>query len=587
MVIVFILLIVMLILFVLDYWRYDIVVLLILGFITVLGIIEFDQVFMGFSHPAIIAVAAILIITTGLANSGVVDRISNMLLKVGDNIIVQILVILVTVIVMSAFMNNIGALALLMPVVVRIANKKDKNPAIFLLPLAFGSIIGGWVTLIGTPPNLIISSFRAREGIGHFNMFEFTPVGIGIAIVCCLFIALGGWRLIPQRQISDKDGALSQVDNYLTEVLVSKDNRLIGKRFYELPKITTAEINIVSLMRNGERHPAPNNLNIFQKDDLLVIKGHPNELETLVNDTHVELSEERKFKEGIWRSEEVETLEVVIGPNSIMNRQSVRSFDLFNRYGINLLAIARQEEQLILRLKNVKLKTGDVLMIQGRKENLEENLSKLGWLPLAQRKIQLGEPRQMYVALIIFIVAVFLTVLNILPVHIAFALAALSMVIFRIVPLQELYKSVNWPVIIFLAALIPIGLSLEVTGGDRFISSILLDTGFITTPLIALIAILIISIILSNIVDNVAAVIIMSPIAITLAIGFGVSIDPFLITILIGASSAFLTPIGHQSNILIMGPAGFKFGDYWKLGIFLELIVVFIGVPLILFFFPF
>ncbi|MFO8019006.1 MAG: SLC13 family permease [Promethearchaeia archaeon] len=585
MIIVFIVLLVMLTLFIWDYWRYDVVALMGLLFIAALGILDFDQVFSGFSHPAIISVAAILVVSNGLNSSGLTDIISKLLSKLNNNTFIQILVILFIVTLLSAFMNNIGALVLLMPITIRLAKNNDKHPAIFLLPLAFGSQFGGWLTLIATPPNLIISSFRESSGLGAFNMFDFTAVGLGIALICILFISLGGWRLIPQRKVPNTEGYLSQVNKYLTEIRVPEKSKILGKRIYDISEITSAEIKILTLIRGEKRIQAPSTLKTLRKDDILIVKGHPDDLRILVDETGVELSEKREFGKDILGSEKVEILEVVVGPNSIMNRETVKSIDLFNTYGINLLAISRREENLITRLKDIEIKVGDVLLIQGRKDILNKTISELGCLPLAERKLEFGKSRNLYIALVIFVGAVVITTLNILPVHIAFSIAALAMIVFKVVTLQEAYKSINWPVIILLGALIPFGTALEVTGGSELITSLILDSG-ITSPLLALIIILIITTLLANIVNNVD-VIIMTPIAITTATMLGVSIDPFLIAVLVGASAPFLTPIGHHSNVLVMGPSGLKFTDYWRLGIFIEIILVVVGVPIILLFFPF
>lgn len=587
MIIVFIVLLIAIILFIFDFWRYDIVAIMALLFITVIGIIPFEQTFIGFSHSAIITVIAVLIISKGLINSGLVDEISKKLSKVSNNTILQIFILLMAVSILSAFMNNVGALALLMPVAIRFARKAGKSPSIFLMPLAFGSHFGGWITLIGTPSNLIVSSFRVRNGVGPFNMFDFSLIGIGISLACIIFIALGGWRLIPKRERRDPEGALTQINKYLTEVHITEKSKLVGKRLYDITNITSADVIIINLIRDRTMHPAPSNLRVLQEGDILIIEGNHEDLKLFINDTKLELSEDRTFKEGIFGSDEVSVMEVVIGPTSIMNRQTVKSLNLYNTYGINLLAIAHHEERLITRLNRIKLKIGDVLLIQGHKETLDATLSDLGCLPLAERSINLGKPRQIFLSIIIFGTALAISALNILPVHIAFSIAALTMILFKVISLEEAYKSINWPIIILLGAMIPVGLALEITGGSRFIASILLESGIIVSPLIALILILIITMFLSDIINNVAAVIIIAPIAINLAMTFGVSIDPFLIAVLIGGSSAFLTPIGHQSNVLVMGPGGYKFGDYWRLGLIIEVIIIVVGIPLILLFFPF
>lgn len=587
MIIVLIVLFIILVLFIWDRLRYDIVALLALLTIVIIGILPVDEAFIGFSHPAVITVVSVLVISQGLINSGIVDVIADQLSKIKNNTFLQMIVILVTVIILSAFMNNIGAIALLLPVTVRIAKKNNKSPSIFLIPLAFGGHLGGFITLIGTPSNLVVSSFREQYGIGPFNMFDFAPIGLGIAFVSMIFISLIGWRLIPQRKEKSSEETMLQIKEFLTEVRLKEDSKIIGKRIYEIEEYSSVDISIVAFIRDNKMIQAPSYLRTLQKDDYLIVKGSHEDLKAFVDDTKSELSENRIIEEGILGSDTVSVMEVVIGPNSILDRRTVKSIELYSNYGINLLAIAHREENIITRLKNIKLQIGDVLILQGKKEKMQASLSELGLLPLAERQIRLGKPRQIYGALIIFIVALTISAFNVLPIHITFSIAALAMILSKIVSLEEAYKSINWPIIFLLGAMIPVGLALEITGGSQFIASLIRDLTFIDSLVIILVLILIITMILTSLINSVAAVIIMAPVAINLALMLDVSIDPFLIVVLIGGASAFLTPIAHQSNLLVMGPGGYKFGDYWRLGIFIEIIIILVGIPLILLIFPF
>ncbi|MFO8018214.1 MAG: SLC13 family permease [Promethearchaeia archaeon] len=584
-IIVLFVLIVSFIFFIWGRWRYDIVALMALFAITISGIIPPEDAFLGFANSAVITVVAILVITKGLINSGFVDFISKWISKVGNRTISQIAVLTFMVTILSAFMNNVGALALLMPVAIKIAKDSDKSPSLFLMPIAFASQFGGWITLIGTPTNLIVSSFRVNAGIGPFSMFEFAPIGIIVALSSILFITLIGWRIIPLRTSQSLDSALSQIKEYLTELYVTEESKSVGKRIYNLGNLKETEISIITLIRNNQRIPLPSHLITLKAGDVLICKGNQEDLNLLVEDSGLDLMEKKKVKEKGLDSDNISVVEAVIAPNSMMDRKTLGYLDLRNRFRVNVLAIAHQESRSVTRLSRVQLRVGDVLMLQAPSDTLESKLSTLGLLPLAKREIRLGKPRQMYLALIIFGTALILTALNILQVHIAFSLAAVAMVLFNIISLQEAYKSVNWPVVILLGAMIPVGLSLKESGGAELIASALLGTEFLITPIIALLIMMIVVMILSNVVNNVAAVILITPIAINLAQSLGVSIDPFLIAIIIGGSAAFLTPIGHQSNVLVMGPGGYKFTDYWRLGIFIQIITVVATIPLILFFY--
>jgi len=575
-----------LVLFVTGRWRFDVVALLALLIVVFTGLVPVESAFDGFSNPAVITVAAVLVISRALQNSGAIDLIGNRLLRLQGGVTLQLAALIVIVAALSAFMNNIGALALTMPVAITVAHKKGIPTSALLMPLAAASLLGGMTTLIGTPPNIIASSYRVQAGGLPFRMFDFAPVGVGVTIAGLLFILLIGWRLIPRRQGQSATDDLFEVEKYITEVRLPADSRLVGKRLPEINAFVENGINLLGLVRDGERRLAPSPRTEFRAGDILVLQIDTGGLEALVAKARVELvGSERIISEDL-QSDEVRLMEAVVMDESLLVGGTAFSLDLRRRYGVNLLAVSRQGRRLRARLDRIRIRAGDVLLLQCPVETARQSLAVLGCLPLAQREIRIGRPQQLIPPLAIFGAAMLLSAVSVVPVQIAFVAAVVIMVIGGFVSLREAYDSIDWPIIILLGAMIPVGEALETSGGAQLIADTLLRVADHMSPAVVLTIVLVFTMFLSDLVNNAAAVVLTAPIGIDVAQGLGASVDPFLIAIAIGASCAFLTPIGHQSNTLVMGPGGYKFGDYWRMGLLLEIIVVLVAIPLILVFWP-
>jgi len=576
-----------LVLFALGKWRFDMVAVLALLAGSIFGVIPLDQAFMGFGHPAVITVAAVLIVSRGLLNSGVVDSISRLLSRVGENRTLQVVSLTTLVTTFSAFMNNIGALALLLPVAVRMARNSNRSPSFLLMPLAFGSLLGGMTTLIGTPPNIIIATFRTQTGAEPFGMFDFSPVGMGVALGGIIFVSLLGWRLIPQRQGQSSREELFQIKDYVTEVKVPENSKFIAKPLHELENIRDAEITILGLIRGDWRVPAPAKFEILRADDVLIVEADSDSLKTLLDTAQLNLATKAPEPKEVLGSEDVGVIEAVIMPDSAIEGSTPWTLQLRWRYGINVIGVARSGMRLKQRLRNIHFRAGDVLLLQGQTDTLYQTLSTLGCLPLAERGLRLGQPRRIFAALGIFVAALASTTLGLLPVQISFAAAAVSMTLAGLLSVHEVYDSIDWPIIVLLGAMIPVGFALETTGGAQWLATLLVS---VSTPMNAvgiLIMLLLVTMFLSDLVNNAAATIIMAPIAMSMANELAVSPDSLLMAVAIGASCAFLTPIGHQSNAMVMGPGGYRFGDYWRMGLPLEVIIAVIAVPLIVWVWPF
>ena len=572
-----------LLLFATGKWRYDLVALMALLLVVVAGIVPAEEAFLGFGHPAVVTVAAVLIVSRGLTNSGIVDMIVRGISRVGGYFTLQLSALTGLVAAASAFMNNVGALALMMPVAIRMARSNERSPSLLLMPLAFGSLLGGLVTLIGTPPNIVIATFRGEINAEPFRMFDFSPVGLGIALIGLLFISLIGWRLIPLRKGQASREDLFQIKDYITEVKVTRESKLAGKFLQELASVADVEAVVIGIIRESQRLQAPSSLEIIRPGDILVVKADADDLKVLVDAANLELVGSEELKE---EEREINMAEAVVMPDSVLVGRTARSLNLRWRFGINLLAVARQGARLQVRLGNIELAAGDVLLVQGRADNLEEILSTLGCLPLGEREVRIGQPRRAFLGTAIFAAAIILAAFNFLSVQIALTAAAVLMVLLGFLTLRESYESVNWPVIVLLGAMIPVGQALETTGGAEIIASQLISLSGEISPALTLTVVMVGTMLLSDVVNNVAAAVLMAPIAVNVAWGLGASTDSFLMSVAVGASCTFLTPIGHQSNTLVMGPGGYRFGDYWRMGLPLDIIIVTVAVPLILYFWP-
>lgn len=580
-------LLLVLILFAWGKIRHDFVALIALFIVIVAGITDSSTAFEGFGHPAVITVAAVLIIGKALEFSGLIDLLGKWVMKIGDKLLLQIAAMSLLVAIASAFMNNVGALAIMMPIAIHMARKSGHPPSYILMPIAFASLLGGMTTLIGTPPNIIIATFREEEFGEAFGMFDFSPVGLFLTVGGLVFISFLGWRLLPKR-FSAKDGAaLFDIDDYITEAEVLSDSKVKGKTIGELAKASDADVQILGMVRNKVRIHAPNADEVLKTKDILILETEANDLKTFIADTGLKLSGGKKFRKDAKGSENIAITEAIVMPGSPLLGQTAAKLRMRSRYGINLLAVSRMEQKIHRRLDHVIFRQGDVLLLQGREHTISDTISAIGCLPLARRGLQIGYKTKIPLALGIFITSVILVVSGILPVQAAFPMAAVAMVLAGILPVKEVYKSVDWPVIVLLGAMIPVGKALETTGGAQSIASAIMMLEGNIPHWAMLTIVLVVTMFLSDIINNAATVVLMAPIAISIANGLGLSADPFLMAVAVGGSCAFLTPIGHQSNTLIMGPGGYKFTDYWRMGLPLEIIIVAVGVPAIMMIWPF
>tara|TARA_R100001591_G_scaffold63267_3_gene72945 strand:+ start:81 stop:1895 length:1815 start_codon:yes stop_codon:yes gene_type:complete len=553
-------------LFIWDRLRYDVVAVLALLAVALTGLIPADEVFSGLGHPAVITVAAVLILGQALVNAGVVDAIARQLTRVGNHPTLQMAALTITVAICSGFMNNVGALALLMPVAIWMSRQSGHSPSMFLMPLAFGSLLGGCLTLIGTPPNIIIASYRIQTDSPAFGMFDFLPVGIAITVVGVIFLILLGRFLTPQRQVNNNEEELFEISSYLTELTVPEKCEYSGRSLMDLVTSVEdeADITVVALLRQDERFSTPSMYRVLRQDDVLLIEADSDSLKALTDITGLKLSgdktdpqteAEKETSESI-KTRDLDVVEAILAHDSLLVGNTLSSLSIRQRYGINILAVARRGHQLKQRLHQIRFVAGDILLMQGSEEVLKSVMVELGCLPLASRGLRLGQPRKVVIASLVFAAVIALIMFDTVSTATAMVAGVVAMFFTGLLPVTKIYQSLDLPVIVLLAAMLPVGQALETTGGSELIASFLLNLAQSTPPAATIIILMVATMLLSNIINNAAAAILAAPIAISVASGMDVSADPLLMAVAIGASCAFLTPIAHQSNTLVMEPGG-------------------------------
>jgi di/tricarboxylate transporter len=585
--IVFAVLLAVLVLFVSDRFRYEGVALSALVLLVLVGVIKPSEAFEGFGHPAVITVAAVLVISRGLANAGLVDLIARPVMAVPGGAGVQVAMFASVVAFLSAFMNNVGALALLMPVAIRMAQQRNVAPSVVLMPMAFASLLGGLMTSIGTPPNLIVAQYRGRIGDSAFAMFDFLPVGVVIAVTGVIFLALIGWRLLPQRSGGSGEEISFEVDEYITEVRVPEEHKLVGETLHAVTEALGDAVSLLGLVRGKRSMPARNHYERIQAGDVLIVEADAKDLKEAVDKLGLELAARGEDAEALIKSGNLHLAEAVVLPDSRISGQTASGLRLRMRFGINLLGVSRQGSRVRRRLGRMRLMPGDVLLIEADREILGESLAQLGCLPLADRDLQLGQPRRVLAAGGLFAAAIAIATTGLVPIHVSFVACALIMAASGMVTARESYRAIDWPVLILLGAMIPVGAALESSGGAALIAETLGTLVGDLSPVVALVAVLVITMCLSDVVNNAAAAVLMCPIAAGLASRLEISADPMLMAVAVGASCAFLTPVGHQSNTLVMGPGGYRFGDYWRVGLPVQILVGVSGTLMILLIWPF
>lgn len=574
-----------LVLFVWGRWRYDVVAVGALLIATLAGVVPSEDAFSGFGHPAVITVAAVLVLSRGLAEAGVVTVLADWLLRIGKRPGLHLGGLIGAVAILSMFMNNVGALALLLPVAVRLAREGEYEPSRLLMPLGFASLLGGLTTMIGTPPNIIIGTFRAESAGAPFAMFDFFPVGGMAALAGLAFLWLASARLVPVRRASASQTALFRIEDYLSEATVTEESSAAWKTVAEIEEALGGDIVIAGIVRRDRRLPAPAPREVVAPGDRLIIRADPAKLAEAENLGLSLATQAESVYEGL-SSGDAAIVEAVILPTSALAGRTAAGLQLRRRYAVNVLGVSRAGAMLREELSRTVFRPGDILLVQGPSEALMDSLHVLGLVPLAERELRIGQQRRVITATVIFAAAIGVAVFGPWQVQVAFGLGAMAMILAGILSLKDVYDAVDWPIIVLLGAMIPVGGALESTGGAERVGELMLNIGDDLPPALTLAVLILITMLMTEVVNNAAAAVLMAPIAVQLAEGLQSSPDPFLMGVAVGASCSFLTPIGHQSNTLVMGPGGYRFGDYWRLGLPLQTVVFIVAFPAILLVWP-
>lgn len=573
-------------LFVWNRWRYDLVAMFALLVAAALGLVPTNEVFSGFGNAAVITVAAVLVISHAMWRSGVVDALASLMKRVGDKAWVQMLALTSITAFCSAFISNTGTMAIMIPVALQLSRSGLGHASKVLMPMAFGSLLGGTVTMIGTPSNIIVADIR-RESVGEsFGVFDFTAVGVSLTFIGLVFMWLTSRWLVPKTNSRDSANSPYDMSSYMTELWVPSTASYVGQTLYELESRIKENFAVVAIKQDKTVMTAPPRYYRIKAEDVLIVEADTDTLQQIIDATGFELNAEEELADRFLVSDEIQVVEGVVGPDSRLVGRSAADLRLRHRFGVNVLAVARQGQPVKPNLANIRFKPGDVLLLQGDAEILTDVFRRFGCFPLAQRSMRIGAVKKLFTPLAIFAAAIMLSALGFLSVPVAFTAAAGAMVLSNIIPLRELYENVDWPIVVLLGATIPLGGALERSGAAHTLADWALLVSSDAPAAVALSILLVVTLALSNIINNAAAAVLMAPIALNMASGLGVSVDPFLMVVAIGAALPFITPIGHQSNILVMGPGGYAFGDYWKLGLPLTLVLCVATVPLILWFWP-
>ena len=566
-------------------WRYDLVAFVALLLALLTGVVPKEQAFAGFGHPATIIIALVLIVSRGLSNSGAVELLARYVVDASRKLAAHISIMSALAASLSAIMNNVAALALLMPVDLQAAKKAGRSPSLSLMPLSFASILGGMITLIGTPPNIVVAEYR-NDALGEsFSMFDFAPVGLACAAVGVAYVALIGWRLLPEgRKAADAGKELFDLADYIAEVRVPEGSVVVGKRVRDLDELAgKSEIDIIGLSRRGKRMPGLARLTEIRAGDILVVEASPDSLDEALGNLNLEYVGKG---EGVLEEDDLTLDEVVVQESSKLAGRSAMSMRLLYRYRVALVGVSRQGQRFREHVRKLTLNPGDVLLLIGSDQRLADITGRLGLLPLADRGQRVIQRNKVWLAVGAFVAAIAVASMGLVYLPIALGCVAAVYVGLNIVPIREVYDSIEWPIIVLLGAMIPIGSALQSTGGTALIADGIVSLSSGASPVFVLTLLIIVTMTLSDVMNNTATAVIAAPLALDIAGRLGVDPDPFLMGVAVAASCAFLTPIGHKNNTLIMGPGGYRFGDYWRMGLPLEILIVLVSVPMILIVWP-
>ena len=575
------------ILFATEKLRVDMIALLVLLTLALTGIVSPSEAFSGFSSPAVITVWAVYIVSAGLFKTGVADILGQKIIKIaGKSEPRLVAAIMLTCGIMSAFMNNIGATAVLLPAVVGISRQAKIPLSRLLIPLSFSSLMGGNMTLIGTPPNVLASSMLTQRGLPTFSFFDFTPLGAIIFAAGILYMVLIGRHLLPKNESLEK-ASLSRLREYISEIRIPAESSLVGKTLNQSQLGAQYDLSVLSILRRDKVKVLPLPDILIRAEDLLTVEGTVEQLLKAKEQLGVQIESERKLNiVDVLDNEDNHIFEATLSPRAPFVGKTLRESLFRDRYGFTTLAIWRQGEVITERLRDVRLKFGDTLLLQGSRRRIGAMQKSGDFLVL--EPVTLEERRKDKIFLAIGISALVLGLVTVGGFNIATAMliGAVSMVLTGCLNMDEAYQSIEWRSVFLIAGMLPLGIAMETTGTARFLAENIVSLlgGF--GPLAILAGLTLFAGLVTEPMSNAAATVLIVPIAIDIALGLGASPQAFVMATIIGASTSFLTPVGHQANVLVMGPGGYRFFDYTRVGFWLNLLILGLVVLLLPLFWP-
>lgn len=574
----------MIVLFVWNRLRYDVVAMLGLLAAVAVGVVPVDKAFTGFSDQIVIIVGSALVLSAAISQSGIIEAALRPVAPYMKSTAGQIAVLGTTVAVLSAFVKNIGALAAFLPVAIQMARRSNRSPSRLLMPMAFAALLGGLSTLIGTSPNIIVSRMRAEIVGEPFRMFDFAPVGVGLTVCGLLFLVVG-WRLLPARNKAPMDAAF-EVGEYTTEVRIPAGSPYDGKSVADLQHASEDSITVSAILREESRRYVPSEHWRLYAEDVLTLVGDTHALKSIVDHAKLDLVGQKPPAEGAPKRTDVAVVEAVVTERSSLVGASLERLRVRDHYAVNVLAVNRGGQRIVLPLRRLRFQTGDVVVLEGHVDAVPQAMGELQLLPLAERKVRLGKTNSALIPAALLICAMVLVAFQLVPVTIAFFGAAVGVVALGSLSLRDAYDAIDWPILVLLGALIPVSDSLRETGGTDLIAGLLSHIAEGAPAYATLALVMVTAMLVTPFLNNAATVLVMAPVAAGFAQNLGLNPDPFLMAVAVGAASDFLTPIGHQCNTLVMGPGCYGFGDYWKLGLPLSILVIVVGTLLIMTFWP-
>jgi di/tricarboxylate transporter len=555
-----------------------------------LGIVSPEKAFLGFSDDIVIIVGSALVLSAAVQRSGLIEKAvawSSQWLRTRGS---QMLVLTASVGLASGLIKNIGALAMLMPAAGQLARRSGTNPSRFLMPMSFAALLGGLTTLVGTSPNIIVSRVREQMVGEPFGMFDYLPTGLGLLVIGLIFLRLC-YRLLPaDRRAAATMGEALNISDYTIEARVRDQSPIVGGTVAAFMKERDGEIDVTAVLRHGLAGEVRPDL-VIDAEDVLILAGDPDALERAVAASQLDPSgrdddDEEEGEQHARARDDVGVIEGVVTALSALAGSSASRLMLRDRLGLRLVAISRQGVSLRNKPASIVMQAGDVIVLQGTLSAMPGRLRQLGVLPLAQRQISLGSTRKGWLAVAILAAAMLSTATGLVPVAAAFFAGAGLVIITGALAVDDAYEAVEWPILIMLGALIPVSGALQTTGASDVLATQLAALAKDMPPWGAVALVLAASMAVTPFLNNAATVLVMAPISAVFAGDLGYRPDAFLMATAIGAGCDFLTPIGHQCNTLVMGPGGYRFGDYARLGAPLSVLVLVLGTPLIMHFWP-